>query len=135
MQNVVAAVLVKNDKILLPKRSANLSKFPNYYEFPGGKVENGESLEEALKRELYEELVIDVNIKDIEQFPNNVLIKTDLNIILTIFIVKKWKNELTLNSSINSNILEVNFNELKNVKDLLETDKEVIPYILEFLTS
>ena len=106
MLNVVGAVLLKNNKILLPKRSSILKKMPNKYEFPGGKVEQGESLKEALKRELNEELCIDVNIKDIIEFPNNVL-KTE-KFILTIYVIKKWSNELTLNPEVNSEILEVN---------------------------
>ena len=131
MLNVVGAVLLKDNNILLPKRSAKLKKMPNMYEFPGGKVEKDESLKEALKRELNEELSIDVNIEDIIEFPNNIL-KTE-KLILTIYIIKKWNNELTINSEINSTILEVNLNELKNVKDLLDTDKQLIPSILEFL--
>lgn len=131
MLNVVGAVLLKDNKILLPKRSATLKKMPNKYEFPGGKVEQCESLKEALKRELNEELSIDVNIEDIIEFPNNVL--EDERFILTIFIIKKWSNELTINPEINSTILEVNLDELKNVEDLLETDKQLISSILEFL--
>lgn len=133
MLNVVGAVLMQNNKILLPKRSANLKKMPNKYEFPGGKVEKSESLKEGLKRELFEELCIDVNIEDIIEFPNNVL-KTE-KFILTIFIIKKWENELTINHEINSEILEVNIHELINVEELLETDKQLIPAILAFLTT
>ena len=131
MLNVVGAVLIKNNKILLPKRSANLKKMPNKYEFPGGKIEQNESLKEGLKRELSEELCIDVNIEDIIEFPNNVL-KTE-KFILTIYIIKKWENELTINHEINSEILEVNIHELINVEELLETDKQLIPSIFEFL--
>ena len=131
MLNVVCAVLLKDNKILLPKRSYKLKKMPNKYEFPGGKVEQGENLKDALKRELNEELCIDVNIEDIIEFPNNVL--TTEKFILTIFIIKKWSNELTINPEINSSILEVNLDELKNVEDLLITDKQLIPSILEFL--
>ena len=131
MLNVVGALLIKNNKFLLPKRSANLKKTPNRYEFPGGKVEKGEGLKEGLKRELSEELCIDVDLEDIIEFPNNVL-KTD-EFILTIFIVKKWKNELTINPEINSEILEVDFHQLKNVEDLLYTDKQLIPAILAFV--
>ena len=39
MLYVVGAVLVKKDKIILPKRSLLLSKYQGFYEFPGGKVE------------------------------------------------------------------------------------------------
>ena len=131
MLNVVGAVLIQNNKILLPKRSANLKKMPNKYEFPGGKVEENELLKEGLKRELFEELCINVNIEDIIEFPNNVL-KTE-KFILTIYIIKKWKGELTINHEINSEILEVNIHELINVEELLETDKQLIPAILEFL--
>ena len=133
MLNVVGSVLIKNNKILLPKRSANLKKMPNKYEFPGGKVEENESLKEGLKRELFEELCINVNIEDIIEFPNNVL-KTE-KFILTIYIIKKWEGELTINHEINSEILEVNIHELINVKELLETDKQLIPAILAFLTT
>lgn len=129
---VVGAVLVKNNKILLPKRSANLKKMPNKYEFPGGKVEKGESLKEGLKRELKEELNIDVDVEDIIDFPKNVLTTEKFD--LTIFIIQKWENELTINPEINSSILEVTLEQLKNVEDLLDTDKELIPYIIEFLT-
>jgi 8-oxo-dGTP diphosphatase len=52
MLNVVSSVLVRNNKILLSKRSPSLKIYPNLYEFPGGKVELGETLKEALKREL-----------------------------------------------------------------------------------
>ena len=131
MLNVVGAVLIQNNKILLPKRSANLKKMPNKYEFPGGKVEENELLKEGLKRELFEELCINVNIEDIIEFPNNVL-KTE-KFILTIYIIKKWEGELTINHEINSEILEVNIHELINVEELLETDKQLIPAILAFL--
>ena len=131
MLNVVGAVLIQNNKILLPKRSANLKKMPNKYEFPGGKIEESESLKEGLKRELFEELCINVNIEDIIEFPNNVL-KTE-KFILTIYIIKKWEGELTINHEINSEILEVNIHELINVEELLETDKQLIPAILAFL--
>jgi len=129
--NVVGAVLIKDNKIILPKRASNLKVMPDKYEFPGGKVEENETLKEALKRELYEELSIDVDIEDIIDFPKNDL-KTD-KIMLTVFIINKWKNDLIINPEINSEILTVNLDELKNVEDLLDTDKELIPAILRFL--
>ena len=129
--NVVSAVLIKDNKIILPKRASNLKVMPDKYEFPGGKVEENETLEEALKRELYEELSIDVDIEDIIDFPKNDL-KTD-KIMLTVFIINNWKNDLIINPEINSEILTVNLDELKNVENLLDTDKELIPAILQFL--
>mgnify|MGYP001604420270 CR=1 FL=1 len=58
-------------------------------------------------------------------------VKTE-KFILTIYIIKKWKGELTINQEINSEILEVNIHELINVEELLETDKELIPAILAY---
>lgn len=133
MLNVVSCVLVKNNKILLSKRSLKLKIMPDKYEFPGGKVEQGETLQEGLKRELYEELSIDVAIGDMIEFPNNVL-ETE-KFILTIYIVKKWKGEISINPEINSEILEVDFHKLINVEELLETNKQAIPFILDFLTT
>ena len=79
--NVVGAVLIQGDEIILTKRSLHLPKYPGFYEFPGGKVEVGETLKQALKRELFEELSIDVDLNDIQDFDNNIL-KTD-KLILT----------------------------------------------------
>ena len=129
--NVVGALLIHDNKILLPKRAPTLKKMPDKYEFPGGKVEQGESLKDALVRELKEELSIDVDICDIIDFPNNYLITN--NFTLTIFIIKKWNNTLTINTEINSEILEVELDRLHNVDDLLETNKLLIPAIFKFI--
>lgn len=56
--NVTGAVLVKDDRILAAKRGPKMS-LPGYWEFPGGKIERGESPEQSLKRELQEELLCD----------------------------------------------------------------------------
>ncbi|SHJ10304.1 8-oxo-dGTP diphosphatase [Clostridium cavendishii DSM 21758] len=56
---VVAAILKKDDKIFITRRG--YGDFVNMWEFPGGKVESGESREEALVREIKEELELDIN--------------------------------------------------------------------------
>lgn len=55
---VVAALLVVDGKILLARRRPGKS-LAGFWEFPGGKIENGESPEEALERELREEFSIE----------------------------------------------------------------------------
>ncbi len=58
---VVAAVIVRGGHVLVCQRSRS-GKFPLKWEFPGGKVQSGESPETALIRELREELAVDATI-------------------------------------------------------------------------
>jgi mutator protein MutT len=58
---VAAAVIEKDEKILITRRKSE-SHLGDYWEFPGGKRENGEDLESCLIREIREELGIDIRI-------------------------------------------------------------------------
>jgi 8-oxo-dGTP diphosphatase len=58
---VVAALIEKDGRYLIAQRTSHAT-FPLHWEFPGGKVEQGETDEEALKREMMEELGIEVSV-------------------------------------------------------------------------
>ena len=58
---VVAGALVRDGACLLCQRPGG-SNMAGHWEFPGGKVKEGETLEEALRRELEEELGIEVSV-------------------------------------------------------------------------
>ena len=58
---VVAAIIRKEDKIFATQRG--YGEFKDWWEFPGGKMEVGESPEEALKREIWEELETKIAIE------------------------------------------------------------------------
>lgn len=60
---VVGAILVRNQKILCAQRGGEKS-LAYLWEFPGGKIEDGETAQEALKRELMEELKIEVSMAE-----------------------------------------------------------------------
>ena len=61
--NVVAAVIFKDGKVFATQRG--YGEFKDGWEFPGGKVEPGESPEDALRREIREELEVEVNVGDL----------------------------------------------------------------------
>jgi len=56
---VTAGIFVDGNQVLIAQRK-RMDKFGFRWEFPGGKVSEGESPEEGLKRELYEEFKVDV---------------------------------------------------------------------------
>lgn len=66
---VVAAIIENGNKEILCALRSPQMVLPNMWEFPGGKVEEGESLHEAIEREIKEELKCDV--KAIDVFNNN----------------------------------------------------------------
>ena len=61
MKQVVAALILKNGEVLVCQRTRHQS-MPLKWEFPGGKIEDGEQPRDALRRELEEELGIDAHI-------------------------------------------------------------------------
>lgn len=70
---VVAAIIQKENKILATKRG--YGEFINMWEFPGGKIESGETKEQALVREIKEELNIEISVDKFAidigyQYPN-----------------------------------------------------------------
>lgn len=60
---VVAAVIRKDDKIFATQRG--YGEFKDGWEFPGGKIEEGETPEQALVREIKEELDTDINVGEL----------------------------------------------------------------------
>lgn len=60
---VVAAVIVKDGQVLATQRG--YGQFKDWWEFPGGKIESGESLREALRREIKEELDTEINVGEL----------------------------------------------------------------------
>lgn len=58
--NVVAAIIVKDNKIFATQRG--YGDFKGGWEFPGGKIEENETPEDALKREIIEELNVHINV-------------------------------------------------------------------------
>jgi len=65
--NVVAAVIIRTDsdgtkEVFATQRG--YGEYKDWWEFPGGKIEEGESAEDALKREIKEELATEISVGD-----------------------------------------------------------------------
>lgn len=105
--NVTAAVIIKSDKILCVQRDDNKFDYiSRKWEFPGGKVEENEQIEDTIVREINEELNLEVKIKSFliqvdHQYP-------DFRIIMDTFICEIQNGDLMLNEHIDSKWLEVN---------------------------
>lgn len=74
MKEVTAAIIIKDDLILIAQRGRDES-LAGKWEFPGGKIESGETPQECLKREIKEELNIEIQVgeflgESIYTYPN-----------------------------------------------------------------
>ena len=90
---VVAALIWEGDKFLICQRPKDKAR-PLLWEFVGGKVEKGESKEQALIRECKEELAIDVAVDDV--FTDVTHDYPDIAIHLTLFNSRIVGGQLTL---------------------------------------
>lgn len=139
MKNVVGAVLYKNNQFILAKRDYNSKSYPGLFEFPGGKVEKGETKKKALIRELIEELDIIVKEKDVIDFKNNTEIhyvkNLDMDIFLTLFLVTDWNGEMKIKKGIHSDLVYLNQNQLLNFEGFIPGDSKFVKPILKSLNG
>lgn len=89
---IVDGVVVRGNKVLLLKKYSK-----NYYEFPGGKLREEESVEECLFRELKEEL--NINVKTFEKLKRLEFSFEGKEITDHIFIIKDFEGEIKNNES------------------------------------
>ena len=127
MPTVTCAIIEKEGKILIARRTAD-KKLAGKWEFPGGKIEDGESPEECLKRELDEEFGIQTEVG--EFITLNKHHYDHISIELMAYRVEYNSGEFTLSD--HDAIEWVTPEELLNY-DLAEADvpiaKEIINYV------
>lgn len=125
---VVAAIIIKNEKILAVQKGKAKFDYVSYkWEFPGGKVEIDESLEQALQREILEEL----NIRII---PKELLITVehtypDFHLIMHCFICDYKHRAICLTEHIELKWLEQS--ELNNL-DWAAADIPVVETLMKY---
>jgi len=94
MITVVAALIKKNGRYLIARRSTGSEEVLGKWEFPGGKVEPGESEEHAIEREIKEEFEMD--IKAVRFLTNNVCEYPSKTIDLRLYECKHISGEFHL---------------------------------------
>ena len=92
MKRVVAALIVQDGKLLVCQRTRHQT-MPLKWEFPGGKIEEGEQPRDALRRELDEELGIQATIGDElariqHEYPNGGMVE------LRFYVVRQYQGKL-----------------------------------------
>ena len=90
---VAVALIDKQRRVLLAQRPAG-KKMAGLWEFPGGKVEDNETPEQALVRELHEELGITVDIEDLEPLAFASHTYDDFHLLMPLFDCPRWQGEL-----------------------------------------
>ena len=123
---VVAAIIIKDGQIFATQRG--YGEFQGWWEFPGGKMETGESPQEALKREIREELDADVLVKELLEtvewdYPN-------FHLTMHCFICNLLSESLHLNE--HEAAIWLNLENLRSVK-WLPADEILLDKIAEYL--
>jgi 8-oxo-dGTP diphosphatase len=124
MINVTCAIIIKDNKILVTQRS-ELMKLPLKWEFPGGKLIEGETEIECIKREIREELSIEIEIH--KQLTNSVFNYDNFIVNLIPFVTYYVSGDVKLTEHNQYKLLDPS--ELMNL-DWAEAD---IPIVKEFL--
>ena len=124
MLNVTCAIIQLNNKILVTQRSETM-KLPLKWEFPGGKLEDGESEIDCIKREIKEEINLDIEI--VYRLTNNIHDYGNFIVNLIPFLANHIQGEINLSEHKGYVLLEKS--------ELLELDwaEADLPIVEEFL--
>lgn len=125
---VAAAVIITDKGILATQRSKG--EFEGKWEFPGGKIEYGETPEEALKREINEELDVEIRV---DSFVDAICYSyTGFDIKLYVFACSVVSGGITLKE--HSGAIWLKSDELDSV-EWLPADREVLPSLKRYLDN
>lgn len=122
----MACILKKNEKILISSRPQN-KIFSGFFEFPGGKINPNEFVIEALKREIYEELGVMIDLRSIFFLKSYHVIQRKKKIRLIFFLCLNWFGEIFSKELQEFKwISPLSLNEFK----MLKSNDKIIDYLL-----
>jgi len=125
MRNVVNALLLRQGSVLLARRSPHRKAYPGLWSFPGGHVEAGETLEQALTREASEEVnVAPVIYSAVARIadPNT----TSEPITYHMYAVREWRGEPSIINDEHTELRWFTFEEAKALPDLALEDYRLL---------
>jgi 8-oxo-dGTP diphosphatase len=123
--NVTCAIVYFKDKILVTQRSEKM-KLPLKWEFPGGKLETNESEIDCIKREISEEINIEIDI--VKKLSDSIFDYGTFQIKLIPFIANYVSGDIRLAEHKEYRLL--NISQLSNL-DWAEADKPIIEELLK----
>ena len=125
---VCAAIIVKDRKVFIAQR--NYGDFAGKWEFPGGKVKEGETGEECIKREIEEELGVEIEVVDfVSTIPHSY---PKFSILLHSYLCKLKNNQIVLREHSAAKFVDIE--ELDGI-DLLPADLSVLETLKRYLAK
>lgn len=124
--NVVAAIIKRDNQYLCTQKGVHKYDYISHkYEFPGGKIEAGETEENALAREIKEEL--EISLESVEKYITVEHEYPDFNIVLHSYICSVGNEKIRLNEHLDYKWLTLN--ELTSL-DWAAADKPIVNQLI-----
>lgn len=129
-----AALINENDEVLLAQRPKG-KRLAGKWEFPGGKVEENESPEEALIRELKEELDIEVLAEDLEPFwflSHDYRKEYGFHLLMPVYLCRVWRGEAT---ALEHDSILWELPREMHALDMIEADAELVERLIVYMDN
>ena len=124
MVNVVLGLVEKDDKILLIQRERG--DFVGLWGIPGGKVEECEHIDEAVKREMFEEIGLKMEFKKVLGFSTEIIHDKNSTSFIYVCLLSINNNDVITNSEFEYKWFTKD--EIFNSKEVIESDKIFIEH-------
>lgn len=123
------AVIIRKQKILVGKRNLKEEPFFGEWDFFGGYIQEGETPEQALKREIKEELGVDSDLTFLGSFSGTAEYKEYGYPVISFAYLTELKGEVKLNKKENSEIAWVPLKEIRTIA--FDSNQKILKFIQE----